>query len=50
VRDSGFTHKVAEGMDNAEKSDICSKTLRIFILELDVVQRSSGGNLGETEE
>jgi len=31
-------------MDNAEKSDICSKTLRIFILELDVVQRSEGGN------
>jgi len=37
-------------MDNVEKSDVRSETLKIFILELDVIQRSAGGKLGETEE
>ena len=33
-------------MDNVERSDVRIETLEIFILELDVIQRSEGGNVG----
>ena len=34
-------------MDKVEKSDVRSETLKIFILELDVIQQSTGGRLGD---
>ena len=33
-------------MDDVERSDVRIETLDIFILELDVIQRSEGGNVG----